>query len=123
MSKKQTYTPEQVIAALEATSGRAYMAADRLRCSAVTVYNYARRYKEVQDVFEHHKGKRLDIAESKLWEAVLNGEAWAVCFYLKTQGKQRGYVEKNITQHEGGLSMQIVEEVIDARDQPPHQTA
>lgn len=33
----------------------------------------------------------LDHAESSLQKAVLKGEAWAVCFFLKTQGKSRGY--------------------------------
>ena len=37
---------------------------------------------------------RLDDAESSLDRAVLEGEGWAVCFFLKTQGRGRGYVER-----------------------------
>lgn len=91
---QEKFTPEQIVEALNATQGLVYLAADRLRCSAKTVYNYANRYKAVQVVLEHHKGKRLDTAEASLWNAVIKGEAWAVCFYLKTQGKHRGYVER-----------------------------
>jgi hypothetical protein len=40
-----------------------------------------------------------DNAESSLYRAILNGEAWAVCFFLKTQAKDRGYVER--TEHTG----------------------
>lgn len=36
----------------------------------------------------------LDIAEGELLAAVRRGEAWAVCFLLKTKGKRRGYVER-----------------------------
>jgi hypothetical protein len=36
----------------------------------------------------------VDHAESALLRAVMGGEAWAVCFCLKTQGKARGYVER-----------------------------
>jgi len=39
----------------------------------------------------------LDNAESVLYKAVLNGEAWAVCFFLKCQGKSRGYIERQET--------------------------
>lgn len=35
-----------------------------------------------------------DNAESSLYRAVLAGEAWAVCFFLKTQAKDRGYIEQ-----------------------------
>ena len=36
----------------------------------------------------------LDNAESALQRACIAGEAWAVCFTLKTLGKSRGYIER-----------------------------
>lgn len=87
-------TPEAVAKALAETNGLVFMAAERLKVSARTVYRYGERYPSVREAMEHQKGKRLDTAEASLWRAVLAGEAWAVCFYLKTQGKQRGYVER-----------------------------
>ncbi len=36
----------------------------------------------------------LNEAESVLFEAVKRGEGWAVCFLLKTIGKNRGYSER-----------------------------
>ena len=45
----------------------------------------------------------LDVGELSLLRAVQNGEAWAVCFLLKTQGKQRGYIERaEISGPDGG---------------------
>ena len=45
----------------------------------------------------------LDNTESALYVAALRGEAWAVCFLLKTQGKSRGYVERaELTGKRGG---------------------
>jgi hypothetical protein len=35
-----------------------------------------------------------DNAESALYRGVIAGQAWAVCFYLKTQGRKRGYIER-----------------------------
>src|SRR4051812_3455054 len=36
-----------------------------------------------------------DDAEGSLQKAVRSGEGWAVCFYLKTQAKERGYIERS----------------------------
>lgn len=43
---------------------------------------------------EEARETMLDDAETSLHNAVLRGEGWAVCFYLKTQGKRRGYTER-----------------------------
>jgi hypothetical protein len=94
MAKREKLKPEQVVAALKETGGLVYLAAERLDCVAQTVYNYANRYPAVKEAMKHQKGRRLDTAEASLWKAILAGEAWAVCFYLKTQGKERGYVER-----------------------------
>lgn len=36
---------------------------------------------------------QLDRTEAMLFQQIDAGEAWAVIYYLKTQGKDRGYVE------------------------------
>lgn len=41
----------------------------------------------------------LDGVETALHKAALQGEAWAICFLLKTQGKSRGYVERQQLDH------------------------
>ena len=43
---------------------------------------------------ENVKESLLDLAESKLMENINNNENIAIIFYLKTKGKQRGYIEK-----------------------------
>jgi len=95
MSKsRQRYTREQVVAALEKTKGMVFLAAKILGCSHVTVYNYAKRYKSVQQAIDANRGKVVDTAELKLYDAILAGEHWAVAFALRTIGRDRGYVEK-----------------------------
>jgi len=87
-------TKEEVIQAVRATRGGVYQAARNLGVHASVLYDYAKRWPEILDVIREERGLLIDTAESKLHEAVNNGEAWAICFFLKTQGKSRGYVEK-----------------------------
>ena len=42
----------------------------------------------------------LDLTEGVLFTKIMAGEPWAVCFFLKTQAKDRGYVER--VEHERG---------------------
>lgn len=91
---KPKFTASQVIEALDKHKGMVYLAAEALQCSHNTIYNYARRYKSVQEAIDRNRGKVLDTAELALYSAILNGEHWAVTFALRTIGKDRGYAER-----------------------------
>lgn len=88
------YTNKQISEALTATKGLVYAAASRIGCTPQTIYNRMRRSKEIRDVVENGRGQVLDMAEAKLFEAIHNGESWAIAFALKTIGKNRGYFER-----------------------------
>lgn len=92
--KPEKFTKEQVIQALQNSGGMVYMAARALKCNPLTIYNYRDRHPEVREAIDNARGELLDTAELALKRAVLNGEAWAVCFALKTVGKGRGYIER-----------------------------
>jgi hypothetical protein len=94
MARKEQFTAAQVIEALEKTRGLKGPAAQALGCSRRTLYNYEKRYASVAEAIEEQRELNLDAAEMSLLRAVERGEAWAVCFYLKTQAKHRGYTEK-----------------------------
>ena len=53
--------------------------------------------------------RMLDNAEDRLGMAVDKGEAWAVCFTLKTQGQERGYIEKQKIEHSGTVEVATFE--------------
>jgi hypothetical protein len=102
---KQKFTASQVIEALDQHKGMVYLAAGALNCSHNTIYNYAKRYKSVQEAIDRNRGQVLDTAELALYNAILASEHWAVTFALKTIGKDRGYTEKTeqeITGPDGG---------------------
>jgi hypothetical protein len=71
-----------------------YLAAEALGCSHNTIYNYAKRYKSVQEAIDRNRGHVIDTAEVALFDAILKQEHWAVTFALKTIGKDRGYTSK-----------------------------
>jgi hypothetical protein len=91
---KQKFTQEQVITAVKETKGLVYLAAKKLGCDPETVNNYANRYPKVRATINNARAEVVDVAEAKLYAALLGGAPWAVLFALKTQGKDRGYVEK-----------------------------
>lgn len=74
------------------------------------VQNRAKLRKVSSDLREGMK----DNAESALYASVLRGEAWAVCFFLKCQAKDRGYVERTETSTVEPVRQKVVEEVKDA---------
>lgn len=94
MADTKHFEPEQIVQALNANKGMVYLSAKKLNCSPKTIYNYAKEYSEVQEAIDNARGELTDLAESKLAAAIKKGESWAVCFYLKTQGRNRGYVER-----------------------------
>ncbi len=108
MAGKPKYTKEQVIKALEDVQGMMFLAAKNLGCNVETIRNYRKRYKEVASVFEQKHGEQLDVAESALYRGLLAGEAWAVCFKLKTQGKDRGYYEKTEQHNTGEVAVKVM---------------
>lgn len=93
--KGQTkYKPEVIVEALNQSNGLISLAARRIGCDRATIYNYRKRFPEVAQAITDQREQMTDVAELSLFNQVKNGEAWAVCFYLKTQGKERGYVER-----------------------------
>ena len=114
--KKEAFTVAQVVAALKKTKGMVYLAADELGCSHTTVYNYINRHPTIKGAFEAENGKMLDVGEMKLYQSVLNGEAWGVCFLLKTKGKSRGYVERQEQTGKDGGPVAVDVQVTSAKE-------
>lgn len=91
--------PVVVAAALRAANGFVSAAAESLKCSYAAVHQQIATHDIVREAVTDARIKMLDFTESKLFTAIKNGEAWAIALYLKTQGKERGYIER--TEHTG----------------------
>jgi hypothetical protein len=88
------YTCQQVAKALKTSKGLIYLAAHKLGCTGRTIRNYLNRYPSLREVIADCRERRLDTGEQRLDEAVERGDAWAVQFFLRMQGKHRGYFDK-----------------------------
>jgi hypothetical protein len=84
-----------VAEALRKTHGNYRLAAMRLRCSRMGLYRVVAKNPDLQEIIQQERDGVVDVAESKLGEAVERGEAWAIMFTLKTIGKYRGYSERS----------------------------
>ena len=87
-------TIEQIAEALEHSAGIFTVAAKMLGCAPNTISNKVRVSKKLRKLVAEIKYKTLDLAEAQLLKKLKEGNMTAIIFYLKTQGKERGYVER-----------------------------
>jgi hypothetical protein len=118
MARPLNITEKQVEQALRKTAGIMGAAAEQLGCSRPNVVQRVASSKKLQAVIADVKERTLDLAESKLVTAIKNGEMSEVRFYLKTQGKHRGYVERHESTGPNGGPLQVA--TVDA---PPAATS
>ena len=93
-TRPQRYTAEEVAQAVYEAKGLASIAAKRLGCNASTVRNYAAKYPTVKEAIVQAREDLKDFAESKLLRRIDDDDLTAIIFFLKTQAKDRGYVER-----------------------------
>ena len=87
-------TVDKVNTLIDEMMGNVSMVARTLNVSRTTLYNYINSHSTVKAKLDEAREKMIDNVESALYSKALAGEAWAVCFFLKTQAKHRGYVER-----------------------------
>ena len=87
-------TAEKMIAALEKANGYVSAACHDLGCSRQHWYNKLKTYPTVIAAAEAIREKRTDYVESKMMKLIEAENPTMIIFYLKTQAKDRGYVER-----------------------------
>jgi DNA-binding transcriptional ArsR family regulator len=94
MAKRPKLTVEEIAEALRPSGGIISHAAESLGVHRSTISRRIARSEKLKAVLEDAKETALDIAESQLIELIKDGNLGAICFFLKCQGKHRGYVER-----------------------------
>jgi len=80
--------------AIEKSGGIVSTVAKRLKCDWHTAKKHIVKFK-MDAMMVAEKESLLDLAESKLISNIQDGDNTAIIFFLKTQGKERGYIERN----------------------------
>jgi len=88
------YTIEQIIEAIKNTGGIVQKIANNLSCDWKTAERYVNMYDETKEAYKAEKESLLDLAESKIIESIGKGNTIDAKWYLSTQGKKRGYTDK-----------------------------
>lgn len=100
--------PADYANAITEAQGLISVAARRLGVSRGAVYNAMNRHKTVAEAAADARERTTDLAEGKLYQKINDGDMTAIIFYLKTQAKQRGYVERQELSGPGGGPIQGV---------------
>lgn len=83
-----------MIQSLESSLGVVSVACQKAELSRETHYKWYREDLDYKLRVDNVKNICLDFAESKLFEQIKSNNVTSTIFYLKTQGKNRGYVER-----------------------------
>lgn len=84
--------------------------AEELGVHRAAVYRMRERHERVAIALNEARERMTDHVENKLMQRINEGDTTATIFYLKTQGKARGYVERTEVQQTGGLRIEVVYE-------------
>jgi hypothetical protein len=85
---------DEVAQAILELNGNVAAVSRRLGVSRSTIERRCKSSPTLAETLHTARETMLDNVESSLYSQALSGEGWAVCFFLKTQGKARGYVER-----------------------------
>lgn len=65
----------------------------KIKIERRTYYNWLDSNAEFKALIEDAQESLIDYAETKLHQSIMDGNLTATIFYLKTKGKNRGYIE------------------------------
>ncbi len=115
--KKQYPTPAQkkkikiILEVLQKTGGKHKALACRTaNISRTTLENWIEKFDTLKQAIEDINEETLDLAETKLVQALGNGEKWAIQYMLDTRGKDRGYTTRQEHKVDENASLKVVYE-------------
>jgi hypothetical protein len=107
-------TCDGVAAGLRELGGNMAAVARKYGVGRTAVFMFVERHPSLKEVVKECRESMKDDAESSLQRALLAGEPWAVCFFLKCQAKDRGYVERQEVTGKDGEELAAVDAIVTA---------
>lgn len=98
-SDKTEHRQAAMLAALRASLGNVKAACEATGIGRSTFYTWKEEDPEFAKKLAEMKEDALDFVEGKMMERIRAGSDVLIQFYLKTQGKERGYVERTETKN------------------------
>ena len=95
MDESRHIKKESLLSSLEQSLGVVTVACRQAGIPRSTYYKWLKEDEEFAKEVKDIENIALDFAESKLHEQIQIGNTSATIFYLKTKGKNRGYVERS----------------------------
>jgi hypothetical protein len=95
MVKYSGYTEPEAISFIREANGNLTLAAQMMGISRTSLVRYLKDWPEAAQVLAETREQTKDKIEHKLFEKALDGDLTAIIFYLKTQGRDRGYQENS----------------------------
>tara|TARA_B110000908_G_scaffold74050_1_gene89212 strand:- start:133 stop:486 length:354 start_codon:yes stop_codon:yes gene_type:complete len=105
-----------IIEALEKSLGVVTTACKIVGIGRTTFYGWMKEDEVFAERVEDIQNIALDFVESKLFENIKDGKTSEMIFYLKTKGKNRGYVERQEITGADGMPTKFEIEIIKRED-------
>jgi len=106
-------TLPEILDGIERSEGTVTSVADTLGVARNTVYHWIEIHPEVGPAIKDCREKMKDFVESQLLKNIKAQDTTSIIFFLKTQGKDRGYIERQETHHSGGIDLKPAGELTD----------
>lgn len=99
---------------IEKHRGNISLVARSFGVSRTTIYKHLNKHPELKVYLADEREKMIDNVESVLYNQALDGNITAVIFFLKTQGKNRGYIERQEITGKDGEPQKVEVEYINS---------
>lgn len=107
MSKAYNYSKEEVLEAIKGSGSIMTAVAKRLKCDWATARAYVRKWEETKQAWDNEGEHILDMAESKLYQSIQEGNTQDAKWLLATKGKRRGFSERHEITGADGEEMKL----------------
>ncbi|MBO4234076.1 hypothetical protein FO675_07140 [Riemerella anatipestifer] len=110
--EKILHNKELLLSCLKDTLGIVNSACIKAGIARDTYYRWYRADKEFRRRADDITETQIDVAEASLLRKIKDGDTTSIIFYLKTRGKDRGYMEKQIIEAEVNTTIKNPEQVL-----------
>lgn len=118
MASKLTDKHKQLIEVFAKKAGNISATCSALGISRQTYYRWIKEIPELEEAVTNAQEALIDNVETKLLSLINDGNLQAVLFFLRTKGRERGYIER--VEHTGnnGGKIDVTIEVLGNESKP-----